>query len=152
MTSTFMRTHDIQFRRALKNDREKVISLLDENSLPVDDIDLSIQKFIIAVYNSRVIGSIGIEIYGENALLRSLAVQKNFRGKKIAHDILNHLLEFARQSKVGHLHLLTTTAKGYFQKHGFIEGKRDSAPLTIQSSKEFSFLCPTSSTYMIFDL
>ena len=148
MTSSFLRTHEIQFKQAPKNDRAKLISLLEENSLPVDDIDLGTQTFIVAVSNGRIVGCIGIEIYQEHALLRSLAVHKYYRNQGIAHDLINRLLEFARKSKVQHLHLLTTTARDYFLKQGFLEDKRENAPLSIQSTKEFSFLCPSSSVYM----
>ena len=43
---------------------------------------------------------------------------------------------------------LTTTAEGYFARHGFGAIDRATVPPAIRSSAEFSTLCPTTAVVM----
>ncbi len=43
-------------------------------------------------------------------------------------------------------YLLTTTAAPYFERFGFTEVPRTSAPAALQASSEFASVCPASAT------
>lgn len=90
-----------------------------------------------------------IEIFNDDGLLRSLAVNKEYRNQKIGGELYNRLISFSIKSGVKIIHLLTTTAEDYFNRKGFIKTERANAPQTVKETVEFSNLCPSSSIYMI---
>ena len=63
-------------REAKKDDLMKIKSLLESVFLPSVDIDNHIFNFIVLENAGNLIGTIGMEIYNDKALLRSLAVSK----------------------------------------------------------------------------
>ena len=56
--------------------------------------------------------------------------------------------EYAKSLKVSTLYLLTITAEAFFQKQGYRQTARNSAPLEIQLTTEFQSLCPASAVCM----
>ncbi len=46
------------------------------------------------------------------------------------------------------LYLLTTTAKDFFNKEGYIVVNRDEVPEPIKNSSEFSSVCPSTAIVM----
>lgn len=135
--------------RFIKNEDIEVISkLLKENNLPYEDLRSSQVIFITRKSEGKLIACIGIEKYGQDALLRSFAVDNAFKNKGIGAELLHELLTKCKEEGIKTLHLLTTTAAKYFEKKGFVRAERVSAPLAIAHSKEFSELCPSSSVYM----
>ena len=139
----------MKFRRAGTEDRKAIEELLSRFQLPVDDIAQPHIYFIIAEDDDTIAGCIGIETYGTEGLLRSLAVDEEYRNKKIGRQLINHLHAYALESGVEHLHLLTETAASYFQRFGFSQGNRGSAPDAIRATKEFSILCSSRAVYMV---
>lgn len=141
----------IQYRFADKNDLHAIAELLRSNNLPTDDISRNKIDFLAAINSAeKIIGCIGIEKYGEDALLRSFAVDNSLHHKKIGTALLERLIAVTRQTGIHTLHLLTTTAESYFLAKGFLLTRRDEAPASIKSTTEFSSLCPSSSAYMVF--
>jgi amino-acid N-acetyltransferase len=134
---------------AEKTDIKDIEKLLQLSNLPFSDITESKIDFIVAKDEDQMIGCIGLEKFGKNGLLRSFAVNDNLRNKGYGWQLYKKLLAYAVQSEIDTLHLLTNTAKDYFLKAGFVEANRDIAPETIKNSKEFSSLCPSTSTYMV---
>jgi amino-acid N-acetyltransferase len=142
----------METKQIINKDFEPISNLLKVNSLPYEDISTSNVAFITRKLEGKVIACIGIERYGDEALLRSFAVDDAFKSQGIGAELLNELLTKCKQQGVKTLHLLTTTAAEYFEKKGFVRAERGSAPMGIAQSKEFSELCPSSSVYMKKDL
>jgi amino-acid N-acetyltransferase len=92
---------------------------------------------------------VGLEIYGDVALLRSLVVSAAARTQGLGSALVLHAEEYAASHQVRSLYLLTTTAAGYFEHRGYRRSDRSEAPPSIQSTREFSSLCPSSSAFMI---
>jgi len=90
-----------------------------------------------------LIGVIGLEGYGAVALLRSLAVAPDWRGRSMGSALLARAERVARQRGVQALYLLTTTAANFFARHGYVHIPRDIAPPVLQRTAEFAALCPT---------
>jgi amino-acid N-acetyltransferase len=129
-----------------------ILQFLQDNGLPHKDITL--EKTQIFSYNDHegaLIGSGGLEFYGAYALLRSVAVRKDLRGKSIGKLIVEDLLDKAKQ-KSTEVYLLTETAHEYFKHLKFQDVDRKSVPKEIQSSSEFSNVCPSSAACMVFKL
>nr|MDO8098682.1 arsenic resistance N-acetyltransferase ArsN2 [Candidatus Njordarchaeota archaeon] len=138
----------IRLRKATRRDLQLIEKLLKENNLPFEDIPAKIDSLFIATLNSRSIGIGGVEVYGERGLLRSLLIDKPFRGKGYGKALCGKLIQLAKSKGVEELYLLTTTADGFFKKIGFEKIKRDCSPAAIQNTTEFKELCPVSSTCM----
>jgi amino-acid N-acetyltransferase len=127
-----------------------LFNLLRINNLPYEDIKLENNHFVTFYRDGNLIGSGGLEFYPPSALLRSLAVVENQRGKSIGKQIVQDLLERAKQRSIGEVYLLTETAHDFFTKRGFVDIPRDQAPEEIKISSEFKSVCPVSAACMVF--
>jgi amino-acid N-acetyltransferase len=135
-------------RFANRGDEGKIKSLLSEANLPAEDISKHLQNFIVAEKDHEIIGTIGIEVLGELGLLRSLAVRPMYQKKGLGSRLVKQIISFAYNKNLKTLFLLTSTAAGFFKKHGFTEIQRDQAPRTVQNTKEFRMLCPNNEVCM----
>lgn len=127
-----------------------VAVLLSAAQLPTSDLsDAHLDDFFFVGDANAILGVVGVERYGENALLRSLVVAADHRGCGIGGALLEHAEAYARSRGVRSLYLLTTTAEEFFAKHGYVYADRERAPVTIKSTREFSSLCPSSSALMV---
>jgi amino-acid N-acetyltransferase len=139
----------ITYSQAKKEDLPEIIELLAESTLPSVDVHHHIDNFIVAKKGKRIVGAIGIERYENEGLLRSFVVADNERNGSIGKKLYSNLASFSKENNVSRLHLLTTTAEGYFKRLGFEVVERSNAPEAIRNTMEFSSLCPSSSTYMV---
>lgn len=139
---------DINYRTAEVSELSEIIILLDNNNLPTADISSSDIKLFVGDYNNSIIGVIGIEIYSRIGLLRSLAVDDNFKNLNIGKTLVINLLSYCKQNYIESLYLLTETAERYFEKFGFITIDRSIVPETIKQSKEYKEICPVSAVIM----
>jgi amino-acid N-acetyltransferase len=126
---------------------------LRSNELPADDVTLHNNLFL-AYYNlnDELVGSGGLEFYGDKTLLRSLAVSQQLRGQLLGKQIVHDLLEQVKARGIREIYLLTQTAYYFFLKFGFTEVLREQVPPEIQASTEFSQVCPSSAKVMKFIL
>jgi amino-acid N-acetyltransferase len=130
------------------DDREAVAALLARCGLPHEDIGPHLAHFTVARDEGRLIGVIGLEVHGQDGLLRSLAVAEEHRGEGIARRLYASLLGRARAAGVTRLFLLTTTAQGFFEMLGFRAVDREAVPEALRATEEFRALCPRSATCM----
>lgn len=139
---------DIQIQTASPRDCAKVALLLKMNGLCISDIDSCLEGFVVVRNNGNLIGTGGLEFFGEAALLRSVAVETLYRGQKIGEKIYDELIKNAKEKGVKNMYLLTIDADGYFERFGFKTINRDAAPETIQTHAQFTELCPGSAIVM----
>jgi amino-acid N-acetyltransferase len=126
--------------------REDAIGLLNKNDLPTTD--LSGKSLFVLIHDERVIGVGGLEFFGNDALVRSIAVDKEQRGRGLGKYIIKFLEKESMQNGALQVYLLTTTAKDFFASLGYIEVKRDDVPDVIKNSSEFAGVCPSTATVM----
>lgn len=130
-------------RIATEADFHSVITLLAASELPHEDLHLgSMQEFLVVTDGQTALGVIGLERFGDIGLLRSLAVDRERRAAGIGGDLVDALERRSRDTGVRMLYLLTTTAADFFARRGYAIVPRAQAPATIQSTQEFSTLCP----------
>lgn len=127
------------------------LELLKGNKLPTEDIGEATLLFV-ATENDSVIGTIGIEFYGDAGLLRSLAVAETKRNTGLGKKLVLFLEDFARQKGLKELLLLTTTAADFFTKNGYTPVEREETGEAIKRSSEFTTTCPSSAHVMKKDL
>lgn len=135
-------------RRAAPRDAAAIRILLEKSDLPVLGVDEHIDDFLVLTSGDELIGSVGLEAYGATALLRSLAVAQEWRGKGYGTRLFRGIIEAARHGGMKELVLLTMTAADFCAKHGFEVVSRDEIDGPIVESVEFRHCCPVSATCM----
>lgn len=135
-------------RQASVDDLRSIKQLLESASLPTLGVAAHIQHFLVAVKDSVVVGAIGLEVYGETALLRSAVVASDLQKRGIGSTLYVHNLEQARRLGVRRLILLTNTAVEYFARKGFRKIDQNSVTGPITTSVEFTGACPSHAACM----
>jgi len=106
---------------ASREDMPAVHELLAEVGLPHDDIgDHQHGNFLVLHNENGFVGCVGLEVYGEDAILRSLAVKKEARSTGYGWMLADTVIAEARHRGVRRVYLLTETASDFFAaKFGF---------------------------------
>ena len=124
--------------------------LLESNGLPSDDLtEELLQSFLVLCDEGRVLGVIGLELHGGVALLRSLVVAEEFRGRNHGAALTSAAESLARRLDVVSIYLLTTSAETFFQSRGYRRISREAAAPQIQTTSQFSALCPSTAVLMV---
>lgn len=125
-------------------------SLLASCNLSTTDLEAKhFEQFFGCGSERSPAGVVGLEIYGDVALLRSLAVSEAARGNGCGKRLVAEAEAHALVSGVGAIYLLTTTAETFFQSLGYSVADRSAAPEAIRSTQQFCGLCPSSSSLMV---
>lgn len=141
----------IVFRRARPADFEVIKDILEKVGLMTDGIEQHIDNFMVAEEGNIVIATGGLEIYGDVAILRSLAVLPEFQGRGIGDGLVRALINFAERRGVKKIFLYTRSAKPFFEKIGFLAV--DSEELDKKSIKSLQVdQCANSSVLMKLDV
>jgi len=122
--------------------------LLHRVELPEEGVVDHFGNYLVVRDASRLVGLCGVEVCGDDGLLRSVAVDPDYRGEGIGGLLVAGAQGLARKLKLEGLYLLTTTAADFFRRHGFEDLPRDKAPEAVRQSWEFRAGCPSSSTLM----
>jgi amino-acid N-acetyltransferase len=126
-----------------------VVALLEAEGLPASDLTEShLEHFFFTGSEGAPSAVVGLELFGPDALLRSLVVSSRARTQGLGSALVLHAEGYAASYQVRALYLLTNTAEGYFERQGYRRVDRAEAPLAIQSTREFASLCPASSVFM----
>lgn len=133
---------------ATEQARTAIISLLQSQKLPTEDLPDVLDHFFIATEEDQLAGLIGLERYGSYGLLRSMVVHPDYRNRQIAERVVQQLEETAKATGITAMYLLTETAEKYFSKKGYKTITRNDVPQTLMQSSEFSHVCPVSATVM----
>ncbi|MDR6419961.1 amino-acid N-acetyltransferase [Paraburkholderia phenoliruptrix] len=140
----------MKIRPARPEDRDAINVLLTEHGLPASDITHEmLRDFVVAEGEGGfVVGSVGLERYDSNALLRSLAVAPTVRNAGMGSQLLAHAESLARDKGILELWLLTTTAPEFFRRKDYVDVKRSTAPAKLQATTQFAQLCPARAVCM----
>lgn len=128
--------------------RKMAITLLEQHNLPTSDIDDD--KLLYLLMNGEdLIGTAGLEVFGNSALLRSVSVVKAQQGKGYGKVINNTIEKYVKEIGVDCIYLLTTTAKDFFERQGYWIIDRNTVPEAVKQTAEFSSLCPATAVVMM---
>jgi len=94
------------------------------------------------------VGVAALELYPGGALLRSVAIDGDVRGRGLGQRLVEAAVARARQVGVAAVFLLTETADEYFPRFGFQRIARDEVPAEVKQSVEFVSVCQVSATVM----
>ena len=128
-------------RVAVESDLAIARTLLADAGLPTADLRLD-HLALIAEKEGVVACLIGLEHFKNIGLLRSLVIAKEFRHAGLGGMLVGALEQMALEKNISELWLLTIDADKWFASLGYLTQSRDAAPVVIQSTEEFSSLCP----------
>jgi BolA protein len=111
--------------------------LLQSAGLPIDD--LAGKRFVGMVRGGQVlVAAGGLDLAPPHGLLRSLAVEAQWRGQGLGRVMVIKLLGEARNAGVGDLYVLTANAAPFFASVGFEAVERNAVPPAIAETSQFS--------------
>ena len=135
-------------RVATPGDFAGVVRLLEAAALPTAGLTPSLPDFLVAEESGRIVGAIGLEVYGEYGLLRSAVVDAGRRNSGLGRDLVESLLLRAETKGTREIYLLTTTAERFFPRFGFAAIGRGEVATPVRASEEFRGACPDSAVVM----
>ena len=127
----------ISFSFADPDDKNQIRRLLSRCDLPTLYVHRHLKSFMVAKADKKIIGVIGIEVYGRIGLFRSLCVDEAYRGRGIAKILNEKLLAYARIWKIDRLYLFTWYAEKFASKLGFRKIAKRQIPKRIRSTWQF---------------
>jgi arsenite methyltransferase len=137
-------------RPVTEAEREAVAALLEAAGLPADGVGDQFEAgFVVAEADGGIVGVAGMEIYGANGLLRSVAVAPAWRGRGVGEALVQERMAYATSRSLRAVFLLTTTAPAWFTKLGFAAVARDDVPAEVRRSPEFAGICPSTAAVMV---
>lgn len=144
----------VSLRAATQRDLPVIERLLVSSGLPTAGVAEALTDFIVGVTDDdRIVGVVGLEhCCDAYALLRSAAVEPEWRGTGLGKRLVTHVIADAESRGIKALYLLTTTAERYFPSFGFVKAERDAVPDEVKRSVEFREACPASATVMALPL
>jgi amino-acid N-acetyltransferase len=139
-------------RRATAADLPGVEQLLGDAGLTAVGVQELLPTFMVADTGNGLAGVAGLEVCCENALLRSVAVNEEWRSRGVGRALVNQVVADAESRGIRALYLLTTTADRYFPSLGFTVTSRDAVPDDVKESEEYRSICPASAVVMVREL
>lgn len=133
-------------------DYSPVAKLLEKANLPVAGVEDNFENFLVLLDDDRIIGAVGLEVYGQKALLRSMVVAKAHQRKGHGKRLCETVLRNARDQQLVEIYLLTETAERFFAAQGFEAIDRELVDEGVRSAEEFRSLCPSTATCMRLNL
>ncbi|MGH7378866.1 MAG: arsenite methyltransferase [Candidatus Methylomirabilales bacterium] len=142
----------ITIRSAEAADLPAILALLEEARLPTAGVTEHVAEFLVAEEAGVIAGAVGMERAGEFALFRSLVVRLGARRRGIAERLFRGLETIARAKGVRRAYLLTETLEARCRAWSFTRVPRETVPMALRASPEFTGCCPSSAALMAKDL
>ena len=127
---------------------ESTFALLKESKLDPSDLKQDHIRLFQFQEGEQVIGVGGFEVFGNLALLRSVAVKPGVRGKGIGKELVAQIELVAKHSGIKALYLLTNTAPNFFKSIGYQQIERNDFAEPLKQTSQFAGLCPVSAVCM----
>lgn len=131
---------------------DQVLALLARSDLPEDGLIDHVATTLVAEEDGHIVGSAALELYGQAALLRSVAVDSRRRNQGIGQRLVGDILALATGRQVRWVYLLTESAVPYFVRLGFRTVDRADVAPAVKASVEFLTACPQSAHVMMKDI
>lgn len=119
----------------------------------LDGVPDNLGRFLVAEEDGRIVATAGLEPGEGCALLRSVAVRAEARGRGLGVEIVRQALRLASLSGAGTVYLMTTTAESFFPRFGFKPALRSELQAMFPRSAETQpGVCATSAPMALRDL
>ena len=140
----------MEIRKGTATEFEAIVQLLRDSELPVCDLTIEHAVLFQVIVDDAggLIGSCAVEPHGSSGLLRSLAVLESLRGRGAGSQLVSAVEAAARDAGIRDLYLLTTTARVFFERLGYVPIERAGVPEAIKRSTEYCSICPDSAAVL----
>jgi len=113
-----------------------VATLVEGAGLPLDGVS-ELEELLVARAGERVVGAVGLEVFDDAGLLRSLAVAPDHRGRGLGSRLGRAVIGRAAELGLRRLFLLTHEAP-FFARLGFEECERSTVPASLAASSQLT--------------
>jgi amino-acid N-acetyltransferase len=108
-----------ELRPAGPGDLAAIDALIQSEHLPAFRTAEFLDTFWVLEADGKLLGCVGLEVFGEAALLRSVITSPELRGQGYGNVLVNRASEEARRLGVKRLYLFTMDKAPFFARHGF---------------------------------
>jgi amino-acid N-acetyltransferase len=109
----------IELRTGRPDEIEQISKLITSENMPAIEVDRWLDSFFVLDDGEKLVGCAGVEVYGEDALLRSVMTAPELRGTGEGVRMINAALDYMRDRGVKRCFLFTMTAERWFPRFGF---------------------------------
>lgn len=141
-----------QLRPASGPDLPSIASLLHEGGLAAGAARERLGRTVVAQADRRVIATAAWEPVGEDAILRSVAVAPDARGRGVGLLVVAAALRQAARAGFRQIYLVTADGERFFARSRFMVIPRDSLPEGIAKHRQITRECPESAPVMRLEL
>lgn len=122
-----------------KYDNESLINFYIENGLEFDEnkkyFGINIRSFAL-VEKEKVIGAVSISIYKGKSFIEALAVDKNYRNKKLGKLLVKKAIEELEKPIY-----TISKANEFYLKNGFVYSNEDLIDKECKNCREYNVTC-----------
>lgn len=122
-----------------KYDNESLINFYIENGLEFDEnkkyFGINIRSFAF-VEKEKVIGAVSISIYKGKSFIEALAVDKNYRNKKLGELLVKKAIEELEKPIY-----TISKANEFYLKNGFVYSNEDLIDKECKNCREYNVTC-----------
>jgi amino-acid N-acetyltransferase len=142
----------MQFVRIPNGLNEQMFKLLKDNNLSAEGLlDDHVLRYAL-IGNQQLIGIGALTIFQDEAMLRSVSVNKDHQENGVGRSLVQQIIREARSDNLNTLYLLTDTAEGFFKKLGFKTISRKELPVVFDQDILVQSACSLSSAVMKLNL
>ncbi|MFC0471700.1 GNAT family N-acetyltransferase [Halalkalibacter kiskunsagensis] len=128
----------IVVRKAKEKDMLPIQRLVAKAGLRDEGIDQYIKSFLVVEdQEQQLIGTVGIEQYEENGLLRSLVLDSPIWNASLSFEFLQLTLKYAQEQQIETVYLCAKGTNALFHQLGFRVVAKEDVPSDVQSSPHF---------------
>lgn len=131
----------IVVRLAKKNDMINMLQLLEKANLNTEGLAENLDNFLVVedVRQSEpyVVGMVGLEIYGDLGILRSLVLRSESWNSKVGVELLSLIIGYGWKKGLREIYLMTQISQDFFEYWGFVEVTWDDLPEHLRQSSQF---------------
>ena len=140
------------FEHASTQDVPAIEAMLIKANLSIVGVRRHIAHFRLGRQDGKIVAVGGLEIYGEQALLRSIAVDAEQRNKAYGKQVVGDLCQCAQLAGIRDVYLKTVSARPFFYALGFQVRAYEQVPKSLKQSSQLRGACPASATVMHYTL
>jgi N-acetylglutamate synthase-like GNAT family acetyltransferase len=130
-------------------ERDALIAALGRAGLPSQDVTAPDKRFWRFTEDDVPVGFGGLEVHGDDALIRSIVTLPPLRERGVGRAIVAALEREAELHRCRTVYLLTTSAAPFFAQLGYAPCERVQVPAAIRSTDEFARLCGDSAAVLV---
>ncbi len=127
-------------RGARPDDLAAIDALIMAEHLPAFRTGEFLDTFWVLEREGRLAGCVGLEVYGEAALLRSVITSPELRGRGYGDVLVRKAFEEAQERGVKRLYLFTMDKAPFFARHGFERCTMDDFEPAARECSQYSIL------------